>query len=88
MKRTILYICIVLALSGCTQNTKSAMDNFYKVKGSELEDLGAALEQISSMKIYFGHQSVGYDLLSGMDQWEKETGVKIKKAETRDFSDT
>jgi len=78
---------IVLVLASCTQN-KSAMDNFYKVYGSETEDMGAALEKLSTQKIYFGHQSVGYDILSGVEQWEEETGVKISKTETRDFSKT
>jgi hypothetical protein len=78
---------LMLVLAGCTQN-KSAMDNFYKVYGSGMEDMVTALELISTQKIYFGHQSVGYDLLSGMEQWEEETGVRINKVETRDFSKT
>jgi len=86
--RTVLFLSILLALAGCTQKNKSAMENFNKVYGSGIEEMGSALEKVSTMKIYFGHQSVGYDLLSGMEQWEEETGVQIPKAETRDFSST
>ena len=83
--RSILYITLLLVLAGCTQN-KPPMENFHKVYGSEIEDMGAALKKISAQKIYFGHQSVGYDILSGMEQWEEESGVKISKTETRDLS--
>ena len=86
--RTILYITLVLALAGCSQNNRPAMDNFYKVYGSELEDMATALERVAALKIYFGHQSVGYDLLSGMKQWEEEAGVQISKSETRDLANT
>lgn len=86
--RTLLYIPLMLALAGCSQNNRPSMDNFYKVYGSELEDMATALEQVSARKIYFGHQSVGYDLLSGIEQWEEESGVPISKTETRDLSNT
>lgn len=78
---------LMLALAGCTQN-KSAMDNFYKVYGSDMEDMGTALKNLSNQKIYFGHQSVGYNILSGMEQWEEEAGIQLNISETRDLSNT
>lgn len=64
------------------------MNDYFKVYGNSIHDTGAALKKISGQKIYFGHQSVGYNMLSGLEQWEKETGVTIPTMETRDFSNT
>jgi len=88
MLKPVIYLATLLAVAGCTQNNHSAMNDYYKVYGSDLEDMGAALENLSTLNIYFGHQSVGFDMLSGLETWEEETGVHIKKTESRDFSST
>ncbi len=88
IRNAIVIFSITLVFSGCTKNYKADMNDFYKVYGKDMEDMGAAMKEVSSMSIYFGHQSVGFDILSGIESWEVETGVKIPKIEIRDFSNT
>jgi hypothetical protein len=75
----------MLVLTGCNKNHTTEMSDFNKVYGADIENIGTALEQVSNMKIYFGHQSVGYDMLKGLEAWEEETGVRIQKVESRDL---
>lgn len=83
-----VFFLILLAGTGCMPEKQADMKDFYKVYGSDLGDMGSALKELSELNLYFGHQSVGFDILSGLELWEKETGVSIRKAETRDFSNT
>ncbi len=63
------------------------MNEFHKMYGGDNEDVGALLQELSGHQIYFGHQSVGFNIMSGIEQWEEETGVQLNKIESRDFSD-
>ncbi len=63
------------------------MNEFHKMYGGDNEDVGALLQELSSHKIYFGHQSVGFNIISGIEQWEQETGVQLDRVETRDFAE-
>ncbi len=47
---------------------------------SDTEDVGALIEEVANHKIYFGHQSVGFNILDGIEQWEKETGVELRES--------
>ena len=79
-------IFIAIIISSC--NTyQPDMNEFHKMYGSDTDDVGAMIEEVAKHKIYFGHQSVGNNILSGIEQWEEETGVQLAKVETRDFSD-
>ena len=81
----LIYIIIVLLITGCNKDIE--MNEFHKMYGSDTNDVGALIQEVAKHKIYFGHQSVGNNILSGINQWEEETGVKLEKTNTRDFSD-
>jgi len=38
------------------------------------------------MKVYFGHQSVGRNILEGLETWKEETKIDLEVTESRDFS--
>lgn len=61
------------------------MKGIYTLDGSGTENAAELIEQVAGLKIYFGHQSVGNNILSGIEQWEKETGVSLEKVESKDF---
>ncbi len=85
--RHLVYIIIILLIASC-DNYQIDMNEFHKMYGGDNEDVGALLRELSGHKIYFGHQSVGYNIMSGIERWEQETGVRIDKVETRDFTDS
>ena len=64
------------------------MNHFYRMYGSENDQVGELIEKVSRHRLYFGHQSVGFNILSGIQIWEEETGISLRKVESRDFSDT
>jgi hypothetical protein len=79
----LLIIAISLLLTGCNEKI-SDMTDFYKVYGGE--DAETYLNKISGQVVIFGHQSVGNNILSGVTSLEEETGVKLNRVTTRDFS--
>ena len=46
-------------------------------------NLNAELEKISQLKIFFGHQSVGVNLLDGVSQLATQSGVPIRITEVK-----
>jgi len=84
-KLTALTATVVLLLAGC-QKESFERDEFYKRSGSGTEDVGGFLSQVADQKVYFGHQSVGYNIIDGVQLWEEETGVELSKAFSRDFT--
>ena len=88
MKLLTSIVCIcVLFLTGCE---KSASEKA-KVKLDELKTISKAeWDALALKKIYFGHQSVGFDLITGMNNVMKEMPeIKLHIKETKlpeDFS--
>lgn len=78
-------VIVLLLLTGC-QKESFEKDQFYKMYGSGSEDVGAFIGQLADQKVYFGHQSVGYNIIDGMQLWEDESGIALSKAFSRDFS--
>lgn len=69
----------LLALAvASTSATASAADNDSK--------LHAELERVAQQRIYFGHQSVGNNLLDGVRQLAARTGVPLRLAESSSAS--
>ncbi|MDF1576419.1 MAG: hypothetical protein P1P86_14620 [Bacteroidales bacterium] len=60
------------------------MNKIYVKYGGGTEFAGTYIEQVAGLKIYFGHQSVGNNIISGITQWEDETGVQLSKVESKD----
>lgn len=80
-----LAMIAAMLLPGC-QKSNYKLNEIYTLDGSGTKDAAELLENVASLKIYFGHQSVGNDILDGVEQWENETGVHLKKVESKDFS--
>ena len=83
----VLYVfaTVFVLLSGC-QNNQFVGNDIYIKYGDGTENVGAIIEKVSNSKIYFGHQSVGKNILSGIQHWEEKTGLNLKKVESKDFS--
>lgn len=86
MKINILFFGFILIL-GCSKENSSDMLDFYKMYGSENEDPASQLQRLSDRTVYFGHQSVGFNILQGIEAWSAETGVPIDIVDTRNFSE-
>jgi len=64
------------------------MDNLQFVyKPNRNDDITQLLNKLSSKKIIFGHQSVGYNILKGIIQLEEESGMKLNIIESKEFSE-
>jgi hypothetical protein len=70
-------IILILLASGC-KNDKGSMSNFnsMNLKISEKD-----LVKLSGKKIYFGHQSVGYNIVYGINLLVNESQLKYKVVE-------
>ncbi len=53
--------------------------------GDESADVTHLIEKVSQRTVYFGHQSVGSNILGGVAQWETESGVEWTKKESREW---
>lgn len=71
-------------IAGCS-NSDFEMNDFYKMYGNGTDDCGALMEEVSNLKVYFGHQSVGRNILEGIHAWEQETSIYLNAVESRDF---
>jgi hypothetical protein len=84
-KTLTISLFAVLLLPACQKNNYE-MNGIYTQDGSGTENATEVIEKVADLKIYFGHRSVGNNILGGVEQWEKETGVQLKKVESKDFS--
>jgi hypothetical protein len=83
--RIITILTLFMVVAGCSKSDY-ASDEFFKMYGSGTDDVGFLIEEVSKHKIYFGHQSVGHNILGGLESWEEETGVSLDVADSREFS--
>lgn len=80
--KTIIILILLTACHGEKMEDKKVLDNaFKKVSAS-------AWEKLSNKKIFFGHQSVGYNILDGIKELMLEyTEIKLNVVETSDKTD-
>jgi len=83
----VLLLLGIVMLSGCNQ-TNDNMDGFYTMYGAGGADASALIDKVNQRTVYFGHQSVGSNILGGIAQWENESGLEWSKMETREWSAT
>lgn len=86
MKTFLSYFAVIILFTGCTNKNQKDMTDFYRVYGSENERLDTLIECLANKKVYFGHQSVGFNIINGIIQLAKENDQHISIAETRDFA--
>lgn len=76
----------ILLFGSCADESYQEVDDYYLVYESDRDcTIEESLKKIASANIYFGHQSVGYNILEGIAQFEKETGVELNIIETGNF---
>ena len=84
INRYLIYI-FILVLTSCTNNenniyTMQTMENLKKVPQKKWD-------QLSQQRIYFGHQSVGYNMVDGMEMILKEnSNIKLNIKKGKDLS--
>jgi hypothetical protein len=76
---------VLLFLHGCQKKSFEG-DQFYKMYGSGTEQAEELLAHVSRQKVYFGHQSVGQNIVDGLQQWESETGAPLNIEFSRNFA--
>jgi lysophospholipase L1-like esterase len=80
-------ICSILMMALLLLGCKGGNMNDQKVSFQSLSEVPAAKwEKLASKKIYFGHQSVGYNILDGIKDIMKENPeIKLDIVESTDF---
>lgn len=70
MRLKVFFIAVILAvLTGCERNNMKSLN----VELSELKNIPRARwNELGSKRIYFGHQSVGYNIINGLKDIQKE----------------
>ncbi len=82
--RNLFILGIAILFSACSKD-EFDMSEFHKLYGNGTDDVGALIEEVSGLKIYFGHQSVGNNIIDGIEKWESETGTVLNKLEIEDI---
>jgi hypothetical protein len=86
MRGTLFLTVACFVLYGCSIKENN-MSEFHLTYGGNIENVGILLQEAVKQNIFFGHQSVGWNIISGIEKWEEEAGIKLLKTETRDFKD-
>lgn len=78
-----LFVSIIVLLLGCNENRKETVHKEYQ-KFDEIPKL--AWQHLSKKRIYFGHQSVGYNIIDGIkDIMNQYPDIKLNIQETSDI---
>lgn len=83
-KIAIASLSVLLMLTGCSEDPVD-MDGFYKVYGDDSTSMASLMSSVAAETFLFGHQSVGNNILSGVEHWEGETGVSLNRISARDL---
>ena len=79
-RKTVTAVCVALAW-GCGGSTNSSSSS----SGSSSADVATALQSLSTKAIYFGHQSVGFNIMDGVEALVAATsGAVPQVVETSD----
>lgn len=62
------------------------MIEFIKVYNNN-QIMPSMLKQIDQTTIYFGHRSVGNNILGGINEWEKDAGIQLNIVDSDEFSE-
>jgi len=85
MKKTLLFISLII-LVGCNQPEQSMTEEFHKIYDGG-SDVSSMLQKTAKITVFFGHQSVGYNITEGIEAWHAETGIPSTLVETREFKE-
>ncbi|GAB6098051.1 hypothetical protein JCM14469_43060 [Desulfatiferula olefinivorans] len=84
-KMYLIALILSLFIAGCSRGDMKEQKNNY----ASLNDVpDSTWQKLSKKKIYFGHQSVGYDIIEGIDLLkQKNTKIIINISETEKVSE-
>jgi len=84
LRTSIIFLLMLGTLAGCQRRD---MNNL-RIKLSELDNISSQKwDELNNKNIYFGHQSVGFNILDGVKQVQaKFPDIHLKIIETKDVS--
>ena len=77
---TILFFPVMFILSSCNEVPMNSQNNSFKL--SE-EEINSSIKAVANMRIFFGHQSVGKNILDGINDISEGVNNKINIVESR-----
>jgi hypothetical protein len=81
MRLAILLLCLGLC-AACGASAPSATEAKYLERATMVDDtLKADLETLRGAKVFFGHQSVGVNILDGLATLSREAGIPVQIGE-------
>jgi hypothetical protein len=80
--RNILLLAVLVILAGCNKPDQPMPEEYYLVYDGG-NDVATLLKKLDGSSIYFGHQSVGYNIMEGVEHWYRASGLEPGIAETR-----
>jgi len=82
---TILFFPVMFILSSCNEVPMNSQNNSFKL--SE-EEINSSVKAVANMRIFFGHQSVGKNILDGINDISEGLNNKINIVESRTTDDS
>ena len=82
---TILFFPVMFILSSCNEVPMNSQNNSFKL--SE-EEINSSVKVVANMRIFFGHQSVGKNILDGINDISEGLNNKINIVESRTTDDS
>lgn len=73
-------------MPGCKNKIPTDMKNLNAIYDVKCDSLSDMMDKVAKMNIFFGHQSVGKNILEGIDYWSKECKVPIDIIYSKDFT--
>lgn len=80
-------VSFVILLVGCKEHS-SDMSEFNKIYGKETADIQELFSKVTTLSVYFGHQSVGENILNGISILESDSDVKLNRYTGEGFEET
>jgi hypothetical protein len=77
----IIALTFVAHLTSCNEAPMSSKNNSAQLDGKEID---SAIKTVGNMRIFFGHQSVGKNILDGINDISKKTNHKVNLVKSRE----
>jgi len=85
MKPLWLFAAALILFTGCA-NKAEEPELFYVSQGDGTEEVSDMIAQLTGSKVYFGHQSVGQNIIDGLKQWGDLGAKDLSMGQSRDFA--
>jgi len=82
---TLLFFPVIFILSSCNEVPMDSQNNSFKLAEKEIN---SSVMDVANMRIFFGHQSVGQNILDGINDISEDVNNKITIVESRIADDS